>query len=598
MTEIGSVIDRRFRVIDQIGEGGMSVVWLVTDTRLGKQWAVKEIKKNARTDTHKVIVESLRKEANLMKGLDHPALPRIVDIIEDGESLFVVMDFIQGEDLKTVIQDPKRTIREDDVIDWGIQLCDALQYLHDKGVVYRDMKPGNVMLQNDGTVKIIDFGIAREYDPSKQDDTMPLGTRGYASPEAFKKGEQTDARSDIYSLGVTLFHLATGHGPMEFVDQPTLPPIRDIDPSLSEGLEAIIIRATQWDRSMRYQSCIEMSLDLQNPGKLTAEYRKRLQRTVNQFKISGIIGVACLVIGIGCLFGSTAVRASSYDGLVSRAATASKQEVDGQASEAEELYLEAIDIDPSVIEPYRSLVDIDTDTGVYVGSSEYYPFTETESNRWKDLVKKNESAIKGRAEYADMCYDAGMLYFYYYDARGSQFGQMEAAANWFEKAVSAYTSIGEGSLSAEQQARYNAARNYVTICGFESKHKKESTTGNELAVTRDYFTSLKETIENMDDTVPAIVQLRLCDAAYTALSGSYLDELKDSEFTRSDALALLDDIAQRASEISGRSGLGASVSEIVDKLPKKNGSTVDDKYTEMKDRIEATYSGRYWEKRS
>ena len=132
----------------------MSVVYLAMNEKANKQWAVKEIKKNARTETHKVIVESLRAEANLMKGLDHPALPRIVDIIEDGDSLYVVMDFIQGDDLLTILKSRSRKITEEDVVDWGIQLCDALTYLHSKGIVYRDMKPGNVMLMADGTVKI------------------------------------------------------------------------------------------------------------------------------------------------------------------------------------------------------------------------------------------------------------------------------------------------------------------------------------------------------------------------------------------------------------------------------------------------------------
>ena len=556
MTQVGSVIDGKYRVIDQIGEGGMSIVWLVTDSRLGKQWAIKEIKKNARTDTHKVIVESLKKEANLMKGLDHPALPRIVDIIEDGESLYVVMDFIQGDDLKTVVQSGKRRITEDDVVDWGIQLCDALQYLHEKGVVYRDMKPGNVMLQNDGTVKIIDFGIAREYDPSKQDDTMPLGTRGYASPEAFKKGEQTDARSDIYSLGVTLFHLVTGHGPMEFVDQPTLPPIRSIDPSLSEGLEAVIIRATQWDRNLRYQSCMEMSYDLEHLDELTQEHRSRLERTLKLFKMLLIIGAVCVVVGVGCMFGSNAVRTSSYDGILDRAAMASTSELGGEPSEAEKLYNEAIEIIPDNMEPYLRLVD--PVSGVYMGSGEEYPFSTGEASRWLSLFNSHRSELERHPEFGEICYDAGMLYFVYYGyeselVRGSQ------AVSWFNEAISAYEN-GGSTLSEEQ---YESAKAYRTIGEFSSRLTQSMRVGTEGEAYGDYWQALEDAVNGIGDNAPVIAQLRLYNVVFNAInSTTYMPGFARAGVTEAQATKLLDEVEKRTAALSGDASRSAITEEL------------------------------------
>lgn len=218
-THIGSTIGGRYRVTDKLGEGGMSVVWHARDTRLERFVAIKEIKNNASDATHRVDVATMRKEAHIMKDLDHPNIVHVHDIIDENNALYVVMDYVPGKDLSKVMRENKKNMQvpvfafpQDDVIDWGKQLCNALGYLHlqNPPIIYRDMKPGNVMLTDDGSIKIIDFGIAREFKPNQSQDTTPLGTRGYASPEAAEKVSQTDARSDVYSLGVTLFPACDG----------------------------------------------------------------------------------------------------------------------------------------------------------------------------------------------------------------------------------------------------------------------------------------------------------------------------------------------------------------------------------------------------
>lgn len=153
-TAIGTVIDGKYEILKQIGKGGMSIVYLAMDKHLNKQWAVKEIKKTANGKNEEVVVNSLITEANLMKKLDHPALPRIVDIIDNGQTIYVVMDYIEGESLDKVL-DEFGAQPEDEVINWAIQICDALSYLHNQRppIIYRDMKPANVMLKPDGNVK-------------------------------------------------------------------------------------------------------------------------------------------------------------------------------------------------------------------------------------------------------------------------------------------------------------------------------------------------------------------------------------------------------------------------------------------------------------
>ena len=164
MTEIGTVIDGKYEVLREIGRGGMSVVYLAMDTHLNKQWAVKEIRKQGSGKNDEIVVNSLLAEANMMKRLDHPALPRIVDIIDNGVTIYVVMDYIEGESLDKIL-DEYGSQPEEKVIEWAMQIADALSYLHAQKppIIYRDMKPANVMLKPEGNIKIIDFGIARVF---------------------------------------------------------------------------------------------------------------------------------------------------------------------------------------------------------------------------------------------------------------------------------------------------------------------------------------------------------------------------------------------------------------------------------------------------
>ena len=211
MAHAGQVIDNKYEVLKLIGKGGMSRVYLAMDKRLNKQWAVKEIQKNARDANNEIVIQSAIAEANMIKSLDHPSIVRIVDIIDNGDVIYIIEDYIEGETLSTILEQ-NGAQSQDTVIEWAMQICEALEYLHTRKppIIYRDMKPANVMLKPDGNIKIIDFGIAREYKERSLADTVNLGTRGYAAPEQFGKHGQTDARTDIYCLGVTLYHLLDG----------------------------------------------------------------------------------------------------------------------------------------------------------------------------------------------------------------------------------------------------------------------------------------------------------------------------------------------------------------------------------------------------
>lgn len=254
------LLDGRYRILGLLGQGGMSRVYLAENIKLGTLWAIKKI--NKKSD----IKIDLLAEPNMLKKLRHPALPRIFDIVEDEDSLYIICDYIKGVSLDKKLKEEGK-FSENVVIEWAIQICDVLIYLHDfkpNPIIYRDMKPSNIIISDEGSIKLIDFGIAREYKQESDSDTIFIGTRGYAAPEQYGKG-QSGVTADIYSLGVTLYHLVTGKGPNEPPYE--LKPVRQFDRNLSQNIEDIICRCTRKNPKERYQSAKELIIDLKRAAR-------------------------------------------------------------------------------------------------------------------------------------------------------------------------------------------------------------------------------------------------------------------------------------------------------------------------------------------
>jgi serine/threonine protein kinase len=240
----------------------MGTVYLAENVRLGTLWAIKRIEKSGKGKG------LLTAEPEVLKKLNHPALPKIFDVLEDEKSLYIVSDFMEGVSLEEKLKEVRK-FDEPAVVEWGIQICDVLDYLHSlkpNPIIYRDMKPANLILGRDGRIKLIDFGAAREYREERVNDTVYIGTRGYAAPEQYGCG-QTNEATDIYSLGVTLYTLVTGRSPNEPPYE--ILPVRTLDTSLSRDLEAIITKCTRPDPSERYLSAAKLKEDLKKlSGKL------------------------------------------------------------------------------------------------------------------------------------------------------------------------------------------------------------------------------------------------------------------------------------------------------------------------------------------
>ena len=179
LSAIGTVLRDRYELITELGKGGMSTVYLAKDRNLDSYWAVKQVKNSSSVD-----IDAFKKEVELLSSLSHSDIPRIVDRIEVNDDFFVVMDFVDGTSLgkKVLTEGP---LPEDHVVEWEKMLCDVLDYLHHakaNPIIYRDMKPDNVMLTQSGRIKLIDFGIARECRHGEKQTGASIGTRGYAAP--------------------------------------------------------------------------------------------------------------------------------------------------------------------------------------------------------------------------------------------------------------------------------------------------------------------------------------------------------------------------------------------------------------------------------
>lgn len=259
---VGTVLKGKYRIVRLVGGGGMAWVYQVEELPQGSGvlWALKELRPQTEDKAEQAVARQMfEQEARLLRGLDHPNIPHIADFFEEDGRACLVMEFIWGESLEKRLNATNAPLLESDVLKWAVQLCDALHYLHTRRppIIFRDLKPSNVMVTNTGLVKLIDFGIARTYKVGKKRDTVAMGSENYAAPEQWGKG-QTDARSDIYALGATMYHLLANMAPTPaFLPSEPLP-LENYNPSLSKKTVALIGKAMERDRRKRFQSALEM----------------------------------------------------------------------------------------------------------------------------------------------------------------------------------------------------------------------------------------------------------------------------------------------------------------------------------------------------
>lgn len=550
MTEIGTVVDGKYEILKEIGHGGMSVVYLAMDKHLNKQWAVKEILRKGGSNDE-VVVNSLLAEANLMKRLDHPALPRIVDIIDNGLTIYIVMDYIEGESLDKILK-AEGPQDENVVIEWAKQIADALRYLHSQKppIIYRDMKPANVMLKPEGNIKIIDFGIAREYKETSLADTTVLGTKGYAPPEQYSG--QTDARSDIFALGMTMHHLLSGMDPRKGKGYT---PVRQWNPKVSEGVERIIDKCVEPAPEKRYQNCTSLIYDLEHPDLITKGYKRRQKRKLAAFIASIVL---CFVFaGCGIFFNNAKNKSNESDYQLKLSS----------ADVAE--YYEAIDIYPG-----RVFSESDNAEGVnkdaYNQIVLYYKnhgATEEEIFKIANAVDKNADDLNlENPMTAELYYSIGKLMFS--EMEGSIKSRAAYAKDYFEKAAESTADFDKKQI----------ANCYYSICRFMTNQSK--TTEHSYSDYDTLFIEMNAAIQTIEKSVDG-------DANYDKISLYYVTMLVVNDqstymagvgFNRDRALDILDDTYDKAMAIT------STLSYVTDIQTK-----IKNDYGKFKDNINLNY---------
>ena len=433
MIEIGTLIDNKYKILSRIGQGGMSTVYLAMNERANKPWAIKEIRKTDSVD-FKIKLESIKTETELLKTLSHPNLPSVIDIIDYEESILIVMDYIEGNTLSLAVSEYGPQPQEY-VIEWAKQLCNVLGYLHSQNppIIYRDLKPGNIMLKPDGTIVLIDFGTARQYKESNIEDTTCLGTRGYAAPEQFGGKGQTDERTDIYCLGTTMYHLLTGKNPSEPPYE--MYPIRYWNEKFSQGLERIILKCTQMNPEKRYHNCAEVLYDLDHYYELDNTYRHKEKLKLTCFLTMVILAIISFTCSVLFRTDAKGVQHDGYENYVDYA------EKSDAYADKEEAYLSAIAVDPSRADAYIDLLD-----NVYLEDG---IFSEEEATALREKLitpinkKTYEMCLEqDPAGYALFSYRMGLAYFYSYEGDGNK----QQSSYWFKKASS-------GELNESQTER-------------------------------------------------------------------------------------------------------------------------------------------------
>lgn len=545
MLEIGSLVDGKYKILSEIGHGGMSVVYMAINEKANKTWAVKEVRKDGKMDFN-TVRQGLMAEIETLKKLKHPNLPSIIDVIEDDDSFIIVMDYIEGRSLDKIIEE-NGAQPEAYVVEWAKQLCDVFGYLHSRTppIIYRDMKPANVMLKPDGNIMVIDFGTAKNYEIDLG-ETTGIGTIGYAAPEQYIGSGfgRTDARTDIYCLGITMYHLLTNIDPCKNLISDKS--IRAVNPALSHGLDAIIQRCTQYQPADRYQSCAELMYDLENYEILEPLYKKKQKRK---------LGVFFLTILMSVIFAASGFL-TNY--MVSQKATDTYETKLYDASKS-------VNYDEK-LELYKECIAIPNKAGekdAYLGMIQAFKdnddvFTQSEANLLTKYIKNNKVALQSNQDnYTEICFETGKLYWYYYQGENASSASDEFtgaiyAVEWFSDVPEGYKDYGMAAAYANIGSFYRNIARYVVEASDKGQYKP-------------FFDNMEKLLKSvaLNENESEIVRLELLEMSRSALQ-QYATKFKGDGITQKQMQDMYTTISNTVS----------SIATTADKTEEKKNNTI------------------------
>ena len=535
---VGDVVLDRYIIEGIIHTSGMANVYKVSDKNLNKFWCLKEIIKSE-AGRNMVEYRSLLNEARILKSLNHSSIPRIVTIEEVGDTIFIVMDYVDGMSVKTWLQ-TKGVIKQAVVVKWIKQVCGVLIYLHNRKnpIFYRDMKPDNIMIQEDGNTRLLDYGISVEISEKHKVIEEPLGTKGFAAPEQKLVGSPYDLRSDIYALGKTMYYMLTGLNPSVIGDN--LRPIRDVDSSLSVGLDVIIRKCLEPNPEDRYQSAEELLYALNNFDKLDTNYRNKAMRKV---KITGgLFGLSLF------LFITSFIPLGLYSSHINDLYR-ERVETAYQTGRTED-YLKAIELKPVVLEPYLGLIDTYKVDGV---------FSKKEESSLLNLVNPNLSSIKKDKQYGEVSYNIGKLYWFYYEGTDGDI----VGSRWFKEAI-------------DNEYNSKDAKIYYDLGNFKKNISMAITESSDAGMYKEYLENLKSA---KDIDSGEIIELQIYNSIADAVS-TYSYRLRTDGVSKEDMLNEIKDIKNYL-----------EVSNPISDKSKELYNQLQSKSETLESKVEATYKG-------
>lgn len=484
MLRVGTVLDGKYEIIKQIGKGGTSLVYLAMNQKLNQQWVIKEI----RSELDAAAKKRMLSEARMMMGFDHPAIPRIVDILDN---TYIVMDYVSGQSLAHELK-TNGPLPQETVVEWGKQICNVLIYLHklDPPVIYHDLKPGNIILKMpERNLKLIDFGEARKCINGNAPGAGK--TKEYAAPEQLSETRgNTDQRTDIYCFGTTMYRLLTGQFAPPYPEP--VGSIRERFPELqvSKGMDNIIKKCTRHDPEKRFQSAEELMQALENIALWDDDYLKKQTGKIKICIVALAMSIVMVIAGIACNRGSAYIDSQTYESLI---ATEAALGYDTQVTS----FLDAIALNGSDTRAYMKLIEVYRNNGT---------FGDQQSQQLGNAYNANKSNFDmSDPDVVELNYQIGHLYFNMYSGDGNAFrARIQKAQGYFEYVVQ------NGSAS---DAHYQIACSYNALCDFFTNFVLNDS--SVLEPTEDDYRSMMDAIYTcMDD----MMGYSSNDAAYTRLT--------------------------------------------------------------------------------
>ncbi len=484
MLKPGMVLDEKYEILKKIGKGGTAVVYLAMNQKLNQQWVVKEINGNAKD------IERVLKEAKLMMQFDHPAIPRIVDILEEKEVTYIIMDYVSGQSLAHDLKfnGPKP---QEVVLEWAKQICNVLDYLHslDPPIIYHDLKPGNIILKEpEHNLKLIDFGEAR---PCINGDAPGGGrTKEYAAPEQQKETRsKTDQRTDIYCFGTTIYRLLTGKFPPRAPEP--VGSVREQFPELqiSKGMDNIIRKCTQINPEKRFSSMKELQKALENIQLWDDDYIRRLKHRINLCVGVALSSIVLAIGGIGFIGLEKNQNKQDYEMLIQ---TEASMDYDTKIDN----YIAAIEIDGTDVRAYECLLD------AYEANA---LFGNTQSQQITSVYNANKASFDMTSEdVLSLNYRIGRMYFNMFSGEEDSIrGRIQKSIGYFEY-VCQY-----GDTTHEN---YSMASNYYELCQFFTQYVL-----NDSSVQEPVLTDYQNMLDALDSCLEDMQKYEAGDAAYTRL---------------------------------------------------------------------------------